>query len=74
MKPLVHWAIHHQVKLRLQGRDNAEIWGLLVAEDGAVQPFRYGRQTMRLAIGQGDTQRVWQLDAYGFERPAEEEV
>jgi hypothetical protein len=73
MKPLAHWAIHHQLKLRLQGRDYSEIWGLLVAADGAVRPFRYERQTKRLAIGEGDARRLWQLDAYGFERPAEEE-
>lgn len=72
MKPLTHWAIHHQVKLRLMGRDAEEIWGMLVAADGEVQPFRYGRQTLRLAIGEGEGWSVRQLDGYGFEQVVEE--
>ncbi|HSN77845.1 MAG TPA: hypothetical protein VL334_22445 [Anaerolineae bacterium] len=69
MKPFAHWAIQHQQKIRIAGRDRAEIWGALASPDGAVRPFRYAQQTMRLAIGEGEDRRVLQLDAYGFEQP-----
>jgi hypothetical protein len=69
MKPFAHWAIHHQQKIRIAGRNQAEIWGALAGPDGAIRPFRYDQQTLRLAIGQGDDRRVLQLDAYGFEQP-----
>lgn len=68
MKPLTHWAIHRQQKIRIAGRDDGEIWGALAGPDGAVRPFRYNQQTMRLIIGADDQQRVLQLDAYGFEQ------
>ncbi len=68
MKPFTHWAIHHQQKIRIAGRAGAEIWGALAGPDGAVRPFRYDQQTMRLTLGEGDSQRVLQLDAYGFEQ------
>lgn len=69
MKPLTHWAIHHQQKIRIAGRDPIAIWGALAGPDGAVRHFRYDQQTMRLTIGQGDDLRILQLDAYGFEQP-----
>jgi hypothetical protein len=69
MKPLTHWAIHQQQKIRIAGRDRAEIWGALAGPDGAVRPFRYAQQTMQLTIGEGDVRRVLQLNAYGFEQP-----
>jgi hypothetical protein len=69
MKPLTHWAIHHQQRIRIAGRDRAEIWGALAGSDGAVRPFRYSQQTLRLTIGDDDQRRVLQLDAYGFEQP-----
>lgn len=69
MKPLTHWAIHHQQKIRIAGRDRAEIWGALAGPDGVVRPFRYAQQTMRLVIGDDDQRRFLQLDAYGFEQP-----
>ena len=68
MKPFTHWAIHRQQKIRIAGRDDAEIWGALAGPDGAVRPFRYNQQTMRLTIDAGDQQSVLQLDAYGFEQ------
>jgi hypothetical protein len=68
LKPLTHWAIHRQQKIRIAGRDDAEIWGALAGPDGAVRPFRYNQQTMRLTIDAGDQQGVLQLDAYGFEQ------
>jgi hypothetical protein len=71
MKPLTHWAIHHQQKIRIAGRDGADIWGALAGPDGSVQPFRYAQDTMRLAIGEGDNPRVFQLDAYGFAQQVE---
>ena len=67
MKPLTHWAIHRQQKIRIAGRSDAEIWGALAGPDGAVRPFRYNQQTMRLIIDESDGARVLQLDAYGFE-------
>lgn len=69
MKPFTHWAIHHQQKIRIAGRDQAEIWGALAGPDGVVRPFRYAQQTMRLTIGEGDNRGILQLDAYGFEQP-----
>ncbi len=69
MKPLTHWAIHHQQKLRIAGRDPGEIWGALAGPGGGVQPFRYDLHAMRLIIGEGDDRRILQLDEYGFERP-----
>ena len=69
MKPLTHWAIHHQQKIRIAGRDQSEIWGLLAGADGTLRPFRYAQQTMRLAIDEGNNHRVLQLDTYGFEQP-----
>lgn len=74
MKPLTHWAIHHQQKLRIAGRNASEIWGALAGPDGAVQPFRYTQDTLRLTIGEGDDRRVLQLDEYGFERDVEEKI
>lgn len=71
MKPLTHWAIHHQQKIRIAGRDRAEIWGALAGPDGAVRLFRYDQQTLRLTIGDDDQRRVLQLDAYGFEQQVE---
>ncbi len=71
MKPLTHWAIHHQQKIRIAGRDGAEIWGALAGPDGAVRSFRYAQDAMRLTIGEDDDQRVLQLDAYGFEQLVE---
>jgi hypothetical protein len=68
MKPLAHWAIHHQQKLRIAGRNSGEIWGALAGPDGVVQPFRYAQSTLRLTIGEGDDHRVLQLDEYGFEQ------
>lgn len=73
MKPLTHWAIHHQQKLRIAGRSAAEIWGALAGPDGAVQPFRYAQATLRLTIGEGDSRRVLQLDDYGFECPVDDD-
>jgi hypothetical protein len=67
LKPLTHWAIHRQHKIRIAGRDQVDIWGALAGPDGAVRPFRYNQQTLRLTIGEGDDRRVLQLDAYGFE-------
>jgi hypothetical protein len=67
LKPLTHWAIHRQHKIRIAGRDQVDIWGVLAGPDGAVRPFRYNQQTLRLTIGEGDDRRVLQLDAYGFE-------
>ncbi|MFZ2360607.1 MAG: hypothetical protein WA040_14805 [Anaerolineae bacterium] len=69
MKPFTHWAIHHQQKIRIAGRDQAEIWGALAGPDGVVRPFRYAQQTMRLTIGEGDNRGILQLDAYGLEQP-----
>lgn len=71
MKPFTHWAIHHQQKIRIAGRDPVEVWGALVATDGAVRPFRYNQQTMRLTVGEGEERRVLQLDDYGFEGQVE---
>jgi len=71
LKPFTHWAIHHQQKIRIAGRDQAEIWGALAGPDGAVRPFRYNQQTLRLTIGDDDQRRVLQLDAYGFEQQVE---
>jgi hypothetical protein len=68
MKPLTHWAIHHQQKIRIAGRDQSEVWGLLASPDGTLRPFRYAQATMRLAIGEGDDLRTLQLDTYGFEQ------
>jgi hypothetical protein len=69
MKPLTHWAIHHQQKIRIAGRDQSEIWGHLASPDGVLRPFRYAQLTMRLTIVEGDNHRVLQLDTYGFEQP-----
>ena len=71
MKPFTHWAIHHQQKIRIAGRDRVEVWGALAGPDGAVRPFRYDQQTLRLIIGDDDQRRVLQLDAYGFEQQVE---
>lgn len=71
MKPLTHWAIHHQQKIRIAGRSADEIWGALAGPDGAVQPFRYALAAMRLTIGEDEKRRVLQLDAYGFEQEGE---
>ncbi len=71
MKPFTHWAIHHQQKIRIAGRDQVEIWGVLAGPDGAVRPFRYDQQTLRLTIGHDDQRSVLQLDAYGFEQQVE---
>ncbi|MFZ2489556.1 MAG: hypothetical protein WAZ19_15715 [Anaerolineae bacterium] len=68
MKPLTHWAIHHQQKMRIAGRDPAAVWGVLVAANGTTQPFRYELQTQRLALGDSAARRILQLDAYGFEQ------
>ena len=68
MKPLTHWAIHHQIKLRLGGRDDVELWGELVSRDGSSRPFRFNRRTLQLVIGRGQDQRTIQLDEYGFEQ------
>jgi hypothetical protein len=68
MKPLTHWAIHHQQKLRIAGRNDGHIWGALAGPDGVVRPFRYARDTLRLTIGEGGDRRVLQLDEYGFEQ------
>lgn len=69
MKALAHWAIHHQQKLRLQGRTEAEIWGILTGPNGEQRRFRYRRGTRQLAIGDQDVPQVLQLDEYGFEQP-----
>lgn len=71
MKPLTHWAIHRQQKLRIAGRNSGEIWGALAGPDGDVRPFRYAQDTLRLTIGEGDERRVVQLDEYGFEQDAD---
>ena len=71
VKPFTHWAIHHQQKIRIAGRDGPQIWGALAGPDGVVRPFRYRQDTMRLAIGDGDERRILQLDAYGFEQPVD---
>jgi hypothetical protein len=68
MKPLTHWAIHHQQKLRIAGHSAVEIWGLLVAIDGSVRPFRYLLEARSLAIGEGEASHVLQLDEYGYEQ------
>ena len=73
MKPLTHWAIHQQQKLRLAGRSDAEIWGQLVAPDGTTRPFRYHRLSRLVYIGIGTNQQVLALDDYGFERPADKD-
>ncbi|MEI2688869.1 MAG: hypothetical protein V9H69_03830 [Anaerolineae bacterium] len=71
MKPFTHWAIHHQQKVRIAGRDPIEVWGALVTADGVIRPFRYNQQTMRLTVGEGDDRRALQLDEYGFEERVE---
>ncbi len=71
MKPLTHWAIHHQLKIRIAGRDQDTIWGALASANGAAEPFRYAQNTLRLTIGEGDRQRILQLDAYGFDQEIE---
>jgi hypothetical protein len=68
MKPLVHWAIHHQVKLRMGGRSAAEVWGRLAAPDGSTTPFRYDLDSMLLTIDPDGEPRTIRLDDYGFER------
>lgn len=68
MKPLTHWAIHHQQKMRIAGRDRVAVWGLLVAPNRTMQAFRYEPHTQRLTLGEGETQRIVLLDAYGFEQ------
>lgn len=72
MKPLAHWAIHRQQKIRIAGRSAGEIWGQLVGPDGSAQPFRYDQRSLRLTLGEGETERVLQLDSYGFEKPLDE--
>jgi hypothetical protein len=69
MKPLAHWAIHHQQKIRIAGRNQSEIWGQLAGSDGTVRPFRYAQNILQLMIDEGDACRVLHLDAYGFEQP-----
>ncbi len=70
MKPLTHWAIHHQQKIRIAGRDQSEIWGALAGPDGSVRAFRYdAADTSASPSATTNTHRVLQLDAYGFEQP-----
>jgi len=68
MKPLTHWAIHYQQKMRLRGRNDADLWGELIGPDGNIRPFRYKRQARRLIIDEAGERRYLQLDHYGFER------
>ena len=69
MKSFAHWAIHRQQKIRIAGRSAGEIWGQLIGPDGTQRPFRFDQTRSRLTLGEGDTQQVLQLDAYGFEQP-----
>jgi hypothetical protein len=68
MKALVHWAIYRQQKIRIAGRSDGQLWGKLIGPDGAQQSFHFDQRTSRLILGEGESQRVLQLDAYGFER------
>ena len=70
MKPLTHWAIHHQQKLRLAGRSSDEIWGQVVGPDGTARSFRFQLLSQRLIIDTEAGEQVLALDDYGFERPA----
>lgn len=71
LKPLAHWAIHHQQRIRIAGRDRTVVWGALADPDGGVRSFHYDQHTLRLTIGAGDNLRILQLDEYGFEQIVE---
>lgn len=66
MKPLAHWAIHHQQKIRIIGRDRMHIWGILTAPDGKERPFRYNQVVKFLIVGAKNDQQGIQLDDYGM--------
>jgi hypothetical protein len=66
MKPLVYWCRWNQARLRLQGRDEAAVWGELVFEEES-RPFRFDLKNWQLAIGEGEEQRVVRLDEMGVE-------
>lgn len=66
MKPLVYWCRWHNARLRLQGRDEAAVWGALVFEEGE-RPFRFDLKNWQLTVGEGEGQRVVRLDEMGVE-------
>ena len=66
MKPFAHWAIHHQQKIRIAGRDRMHLWGILVGPDGTERPFRYNQLVKFLIVGTKDDQQGIQLDDYGM--------
>lgn len=69
MKALVNYARWQGAKLRLLGRDEAAVWGVLVwaAEAGEeqerTQPFRFELDSWRLHLE--ETGEVLQLDEVG---------
>lgn len=67
MKPLAHWAIHHQQRIRIAGRRGVEIHGELVGPEGVARHFVYDQPARRLTIDERGEPRTILLDDYGFE-------
>jgi hypothetical protein len=62
VKPLVHWAIHKQFKLRFSKREPHEVTGILTTPDGQV-PFRYEPETRRIHL----PDETIEINAHGWE-------
>ncbi len=68
MKPLVNYCRWQGYVLRLQGRDETAVWGLLVQKKKEIEtatPFRFNLKTWQLRLHPGANEEVVQLDEMG---------
>ena len=67
MGPLVYYCRWQGAKLRLRGRDESAVWGLLITRQGdaeVTEPFRFDLLSWELWLG-GDEGRRVRLDELG---------
>ncbi len=73
MGPLVYYCRWRGARLRLQGRDDAAVWGqLILHEDGVerVESFRFDLRTWALWLQTEEGENRLQLDELGVVVPA----
>ncbi len=66
MRPLIYWARDRQATLRLARRSPTEVAGQVVTAAETVS-FCFDLRTFVLTLGEGDEQRLVQLNEYGWE-------
>ena len=67
MGPLVYYCRWQGAKLRLRGRDEGAVWGLLITRQGdaeVTEPFRFDLLSWELWLGDDEGRRL-RLDELG---------